>query len=179
MIECLEPIAKFSDQVQKELGAELGAKASILSTNSIGNMSARSFGNSSVLDITSTVSSDLKDIVCQSLLCVLNDFSLTEAQVQEGVSQRKAANMALEKAFVSCCGVTNETIRKNKTMDCLKNMFPHRSILSVAAESQATKDMARIVSTIKRKATPKSVCGKAINGNMLLALSLEYAETLS
>lgn len=64
MIDCLEPIAKFSDQVQKELGAELGAKASILSTSSMGNVSARSFGNSSVLDITTTVSSDLKDIVC-------------------------------------------------------------------------------------------------------------------
>ena len=25
----------------------------------------------------------------------------------------------------------------------------------------------------------KTVCGKALNGNMLLALSLEYAETLS
>jgi len=51
-------------------------------------MSARSFGgnNSSVLDMTTTVASDLKDIVCQSLLCVLKDFSLTDAQVSEGVS---------------------------------------------------------------------------------------------
>jgi len=39
--------------------------------------------------------------------------------------------------------------------------------------------MARFIATIKRKAGFKSVCGKALNGNMLLALSLEYAETLS
>lgn len=39
--------------------------------------------------------------------------------------------------------------------------------------------MARLVATIKRKASYKAVCGKALNGNMLLALSLEYAETLS
>jgi len=41
------------------------------------------------------------------------------------------------------------------------------------------KDLARLVSTIKRKAMHKTVCGKALNGNMFLALSLEYAETLS
>ena len=44
---------------------------------------------------------------------------------------------------------------------------------------QQGKDLARIVTTIKRKAAFKAVCGKALNGNMLLALSLEYAETLS
>ena len=70
VIECLEPVAKFSDQIQKELGAELGATASILSSSSAGNISARSFGgsgigiNASMLDITTTVASDLKDIVC-------------------------------------------------------------------------------------------------------------------
>ena len=82
IIECLEPIAKFSDQLQKELGAELGASASILSSSSAGNISARSFGGSaSVLDITTTVASDLKDIVCQSLICVMKDFTLSEAQI--------------------------------------------------------------------------------------------------
>lgn len=42
-----------------------------------------------------------------------------------------------------------------------------------------TKDLTRLVGTIKRKVTHKSVFGKSLNGNMLLALSLEYAETLS
>ena len=83
MIECLEPVAKFSDQIQKELGIELGATNSILSSGSAGNISARSFGgsnaNASALDITTTVSSDLKDIVCQSVFCVMRDFSLNEA----------------------------------------------------------------------------------------------------
>ena len=39
--------------------------------------------------------------------------------------------------------------------------------------------MSRVISAIKRKACAKTVCGKALNGNMFLALSLEYAETLS
>ena len=85
MIESLESIAKFSDQIQKELGAELGAKSSLLSTGSVGSISARSFGGGSVLDITTTVASDLKDIICQSLLCVMRDFTMSEAQIQEGI----------------------------------------------------------------------------------------------
>lgn len=39
--------------------------------------------------------------------------------------------------------------------------------------------MNRLVSTIKKNVSHKAVCGKAINGNMFLALALEYAETLS
>ena len=53
------------------------------------------------------------------------------------------------------------------------------SIAPLSDEGQQGKDLARLVSTIKRKATFKAVCGKALNGNMLLAISLEYAETLS
>ena len=41
------------------------------------------------------------------------------------------------------------------------------------------KDLSRIVSSIKRKAQYKTINGKAVNGNMFLALALEYAETLS
>lgn len=39
--------------------------------------------------------------------------------------------------------------------------------------------MNRLISTVKKNVSHKEVCGKAINGNMLLALALEYAETLS
>jgi len=50
-------------------------------------MSNRSFngGGMSVLDITTTVASDLKDIVW-SMLCVVKDFAPTEAQVTEGIT---------------------------------------------------------------------------------------------
>ena len=65
----------------------------------MGNLSARSYGNSSVLDITHSVASDLKDIVCHSLLCVLKDFTLTSNQISEGVTLRKAAKLAFEKGF--------------------------------------------------------------------------------
>ena len=97
-------------------------------------MSNRSFNNnaSSVLDITTSVASDLKDIVCQSLICVMRDFSPSETQVQEGVTQRKAAKLALEQAFSPSTGVTNETIRKNKTVECLKTIFPNRAVISLA-----------------------------------------------
>ena len=183
MIECLEPIAKFSDQIQRELGAENGASASILSTSSAGNISARSFGGSSVLDITTTVASDLKDIVCQSVFFVMRDFAVSQEQAAEGITERKAAKNALTSAFSATSGVTNETIRKNKTIECLKTIFPHRYVQSVvapsASEADASKDLTRVVSAIKRKAVPKKVCGKALNGNMFLALALEYAETLS
>ena len=37
----------------------------------------------------------------------------------------------------------------------------------------------KLISSIKKSVNHKLVCGKAINGNMLLALSLEYAEILS
>ena len=115
----------------------------------------------------------------------MKDFTLGEAQVKEGLTQRKAAKNALEAAFTTNSGVTNETIRRNKATECLKTIFPHRSVLSIAAAesgdigSDAMKDLARIVSTIKRKVQHKTICGKAVNGNMFLALSLEYAETLS
>ena len=100
---------------------------------------------------------------------------MTEAQVSGGITLRKAANSALEKVFTASSGVTNETIRKNKAMECLKTIFPHRSIIPVTANDSSSK----LVAAVKRKAVAKNVCGKAINGNMLLALSLEYAETLS
>lgn len=115
----------------------------------------------------------------------MKDFTLGEAQVKEGLTQRKAAKNALEAAFTTNSGVTNETIRRNKATECLKTIFPHRSVLSIAAaesgdiSSDPMKDLARIVSTIKRKVQHKTICGKAVNGNMFLALSLEYAETLS
>ena len=40
------------------------------------------------MDITTTVASDLKDIVCQSLICVMRDFARTEQEVAEGVTDR-------------------------------------------------------------------------------------------
>ena len=98
-------------------------------------MSARSFGNTSILDITTTVASDLKDIVCESLVCVMKDFTLSDDQVQEGVTQRKAAKQSMETAFTPASGINNETIRKNKAMECLKTIFPHRSVLSITAEA--------------------------------------------
>ena len=39
--------------------------------------------------------------------------------------------------------------------------------------------MNKLTNLIKKNVSHKVVCGKAINGNMLLALALEYAETLS
>ena len=113
----------------------------------------------------------------------MRDFAVSQEQAAEGITERKAAKNALTSAFSATSGVTNETIRKNKTIECLKTIFPHRYVQSVvapsASEADASKDLTRVVSAIKRKAVPKKVCGKALNGNMFLALALEYAETLS
>ena len=51
--------------------------------------------------------------------------------------------------------------------------------VSAGDPQQEAKDVSRLISVIKRRAVHKQVCGKALNANMLLALSLEYAETLS
>ena len=82
-------------------------------------------------------------------------------------------------------------------MDCLKTIFPHKSAfiieqpkgiadgvnLSEVPWEQLPEEFKtssnRLVSSIKKSVSHKLVCGKAINGNMLLALSLEYAEILS
>ena len=77
-------------------------------------------------------------------------------------------------------------------MECLKTLFPHRTAFTIAKpesfsdgqileeiECEFKSNMNRLIATVKKNVTHKEVCGKAINGNMLLALSLEYAEVLS
>ena len=88
-------------------------------------------------------------------------------------------------------------LRKNKVMECLKTIFPHKTAFVIESPegisdgtnlSEVSWDSLpnnfklstnRLVSSIKKSVSHKLVCGKAINGNMLLALSLEYAEILS
>ena len=82
-------------------------------------------------------------------------------------------------------------------MECLKTIFPHRSAFVVGSpqsvpdgtslsdvEFETLPDefksgINRLMASVKKNVSHKVVCGKAINGNMLLALSLEYAEVLS
>ena len=82
MLDSLEPIARFSDQIQRELAIEAGVKTSALSTvsiGSVGNVSERSMNNSSsFLDMTMTVSNDLKDLLCPAVYCVMRDYTLPE-----------------------------------------------------------------------------------------------------
>ena len=65
-------------------------------------------------------------------MIIMTDFDTSDAQKNEGITQRKAAKLAFEAAFNPCSGVTSETIRKNKVLECFKNIFPSRAILSVA-----------------------------------------------
>lgn len=46
-------------------------------------------------------------------------------------------------------------------------------------ESDFIAEEARVCAQVKRKAQYKRVCGKPLNGKMLLSLAIEYAETLS
>ena len=77
-------------------------------------------------------------------------------------------------------------------MECVKTIFPHRTAFVIAPpesfsdgqilekiDCEFKNNMNRLITSIKKNVNHKVVCGKAINGNMLLALALEYAETLS
>ena len=82
-------------------------------------------------------------------------------------------------------------------MECLKTIFPHKTAFAIESPKQLPDgtslsdvewdqlsdefrtSMSRLINSVKKNISHKVVCGKAINGNMLLALSLEYAETLS
>ena len=100
MLESLEPIAKFSDQIQRELAIESGVKTSALSSvsiGSVGNMSERSLNSSSFLDMTMTVSNDLKDLICPTMYCVMRDYTLPEDLQEFG--RRKGAKKVLEQVF--------------------------------------------------------------------------------
>ena len=147
MLDILEPVARFVDVIQKEKNIEMGATSSVISTSSVGNLSARSFGNmSSFLDVTTTVAGDLKEIICTSLLCVMRDFDPAKVQKNEVgglqdimenamktdddgktvVNLPKVANQVLTSVFTAASGVTNDNLRKNKIMECLKSIFQHR-----------------------------------------------------
>ena len=66
MLDNLEPIARFADQIQREIAIEQGVKTSALSTMSVGSVGATSERsmNSSFLDLSMTVANELKDLIC-------------------------------------------------------------------------------------------------------------------
>ena len=70
-------------------------------------------------------------------------------------------------------------------MECLKNIFTHRVAYALPPREAISetynhqKSLSKLVSLIKRRASAKTINGKAVNGNMLIGLALEYAETLS
>ena len=132
MLDNLEPIAKFSDQIQREIAIEQGIKTSALSTvsiGSVGNVSERSLNSSSFLDLTMTVSNDLKDLICPSIYCVMRDYTLPQ-ELQE-LGRRKGAKKILENVFTKASGATNDVIRRNKVMECLKTIFPHKTAFTI------------------------------------------------
>lgn len=133
MLDSLEPIAKFSDQIQREVNIEAGVTSSVLSSVSVGstgNISERSMNNSSFLDMTQTVSNDLKDLICPNLYCVMRDYALPEDLQEFG--RRKGAKKILEQVFTKQSGATNDVLRRNKVMECLKTLFPHRTAFTIA-----------------------------------------------
>ena len=66
MLDNLEPIRRFADQIQREIAIEQGVKTSALSTMSVGSVDATSERsmNSSFLDLSMTVANELKDLIC-------------------------------------------------------------------------------------------------------------------
>jgi len=92
-----------------------------------------------------------------------------------------AARKQLESALKPLAGVSSEAIRKNKIAECLKHLFKYQDSFAVPkrGESDFNAEEARVCAQVKRKAQYKRVCGKPLNGKMLLSLAIEYAETLS
>ena len=81
--------------------------------------------------MTMTVSNDLKDLICPSIYCVMRDYTLSE-ELQE-FGRRKGAKKILEDVFTKASGATNEVIRRNKVMECLKTIFPHKRAFAISS----------------------------------------------
>lgn len=77
--------------------------------------------------------------------------------------------------------VTSDAMRKNKVIECFKNLFSNQDcfILPPFQDDNLQSEVARTCGQIKKQIGYKKVCGKPLNGKMLLSLALEYAETLS
>ena len=164
---------------------------SALSSMSSGNASE----SGSFLDMTMTVANELKDLICPNIYFVMRDYTLPE-ELKE-IGRRKGAKKVLENTFTKVSGATNDVLRRNKVMECLKTIFPYKTAFAIESpqefpdgtslsdvewdqlSDEYKTSMNRLVNSVKKNVNHKVVCGKAINGNMLLALSLEYAETLS
>jgi hypothetical protein len=195
LLDFLEPVAKFASTIQREISAGLG-KFSVTSTGSAGNMSARSTSaaDTTMLDVTMTINQDLKDIMCPSLICVMRDYQQSDEDSML-ISKRKEARKILESCFKPNNGVTSDSMRKNKVIECFNNIFSHKDcfamkrpaaedvsrdqIPSTDLDEEFKRDAARFVRSIKKSVQAKAICGKVLNGKMLLGLALEYAETLS
>ena len=99
-----------------------------MSIGSVGNMSDRSM-TSSFLDLTMTVPNDLKDLICPQMYCVMRDYTLPEELKEFG--RRKGAKKVLETTFTKASGATNDILRRNKVMECLKTIFPHKTAFAI------------------------------------------------
>ena len=132
--------------------------------------------------------------MCPSLVCIMRDYQQSEEDSMI-ISKRKEARKILETCFKPNNGVTSESMRKNKVIECFNNIFSHKDCFAIkrpAAEDvsgeqftstdldeEFKRDASRFVRSIKKSIQAKQICGKVLNGKMLLGLSLEYAETLS
>ena len=90
-------------------------------------------------------------------MCVMRDFDPIKAQKTEvgglqaamenavkidddgnmNVNTAKIANQVLQQTFTPSSGVTNDTIRRNKITECLKNIFSHRVAYAVPCREAA------------------------------------------
>jgi hypothetical protein len=160
-------------------------------------------------DVSASVTADLKQIFCSSLFCVMRDFDaesaskinseggisliIEEASTKDGsqndsnpasAMSQKLATQLMTHTLTPTTGVNSDTIRRNKAMECLKNIFTHRQAFAIPAPQEGEEAshkayLTKLSSTIKRKAPYKQIHGKALNGNMVMSLALEFAETLS
>ena len=78
------------------------------------------------------------------MYCVMRDYTLPEELKEFG--RRKGAKKVLESTFTKASGATNDVLRRNKVMECLKTIFPHKTALFYWIKMHAPlKSPARIV----------------------------------
>lgn len=134
-----------------------------------------------MLDITQTISTDVQELLCPSLICLTKDFIVSEEDLKAGLSRRAAAKKLLETSLKPLQGISSEAIRKNKVIECIKTICTQLESFTTPKPEEADyqTEQIRVCTQIKKLVQHKKVCGKPLNAKMLLSLALEYTETLS
>lgn len=151
LINIVEPVVKFSNVLQKELGVGTGPMSTMSES---GPMSSRS-ANTSLLDITQSISSEVTDLFCPHLIAVSADFTPSD----ETATRRQAIRKHFENTLKPMPGVSSEAMRKNKVVECIKTLFSHSDCFALPPShaSDYSSASSNLIAQLKRIFQPKKV----------------------